>query len=149
MIKFTSHIERGEVNRMKKEYNLKIEDNQGIWNVSFESKTKGSLIKRALIKELWNSEPLTINTLVDRLKTSGKKVSNTISHQRLSNIIRGCKLFEIVGDALTGGVNPIVYINGENDFTSQYTVSKSKYKAYTYKLNKDYLLRWELHNGDI
>ena len=133
---------------MKKEYNLKIEDNQGTWNITFESKTKGSLIKRALIKELWNSEPLTINKLVDRLKTSGKKVSNTISHQRLSNIIRGCKLFEIVGDTLTGSVNPNTYINGENDYTAtQYSVSK--YKAYTYKLNKDYLLGWELHNDNI
>ena len=143
MIKFTSHIERGEVNRMKKEYNLKIEDNQGIWNVSFESKTKGSLIKRALIKELWNSEPLTINTLVNRLKTGGKKVSNTISHQRLSNIIRGCKLFEIVGDALTGSITS----NGvlETNYSSYSRV----HKVYTYKLNKDYLLRWELHNGDI
>ena len=133
---------------MKKEYNLKIEDNQGTWNVTFESKTKGSLIKRALIKELWNSEPLTINKLVDRLKTSGKKVSNTISHQRLSNIIRGCKLFEIVGDTLTGSVNAINYINGKNDYTCAQH-NGSKYKAYTYKLNKDYLLRWELNNEDI
>tara|TARA_R100001230_G_C5490764_1_gene38439 strand:+ start:93 stop:497 length:405 start_codon:yes stop_codon:yes gene_type:complete len=134
---------------MKKEYNLKIEDNQGTWNITFESKTKGSLIKRALIKELWNSEPLTINKLVDRLKTSGKKVSNTISHQRLSNIIRGCKLFEIVGDTLTGSVNPSTYINNKgNGYTASY-YSVSKYKAYTYKLNKDYLLRWELNNDDI
>ena len=132
---------------MKKEYNLKIEDNQGTWNVTFESKTKGSLIKRALIKELWNSEPLTINKLVDRLKTSGKKVSNTISHQRLSNIIRGCKLFEIVGDTLTGSVNAINYINGENSYAGE--CLRGKYKAYTYKLNKDYLLRWELNNEDI
>jgi len=143
MIKFTSHIERGEVNRMKKEYNLKIEDNQGIWNVSFESKTKGSLIKRALIKELWNSEPLTINTLVNRLKTGGKKVSNTISHQRLSNIIRGCKLFEIVGEAFTGTATS----NGVREI--YYSSYSQRYKVYTYKLNKDYLLRWELHNGDI
>jgi len=147
MIKFTSHIERGEVNRMKKEYNLKIEDNQGIWNVSFESNTKGSLIKRALIKELWNSEPLTINTLVDRLKSSGNKVSKTISHQRLSNIIRGCKLFEIVGDTLTGSVRPNSYINGEMLMKMESTLSK--YKVYTYKLNKDYLLGWELYNDDI
>ena len=127
---------------MKKEYNLKIEDNQGIWNVSFESKTKGSLIKRALIKELWNSEPLTINTLVDRLKSGGKKVSKTISHQRLSNIIRGCKLFEIVGDTLTGSTT----IHNNNYHYSNYS---QRYKVYTYKLNKDYLLGWELYNDDI
>ncbi len=129
---------------MKKEYNLKIKDNQGIWKVSFESKKKGSLIKKALIKELWNSEPLTVNTLVVRLKAGSKKVSNTVSHQRLSNIIRGCKLFEIVGDTLTGGVSANTYIDGENKYTGE--LLRGKYKAYTYKLNKDYLLGWELHN---
>tara|TARA_R110002020_G_scaffold258131_1_gene471839 strand:+ start:77 stop:505 length:429 start_codon:yes stop_codon:yes gene_type:complete len=131
---------------VKKEYNLKIKDNQGLWNVSFESKTKGSLIKGALIKVLWDSEPLAIKTLVDRLKCSGKKVSNTVSHQRLSNIIRGCKLFEIVGDTLTGTVAPNLYLNGENKYAN---AEAYKYKAYTYKLNKDYLLGWELHNDNI
>ena len=123
---------------VKKEYNLKIKDNQGLWNVSFESKTKGSLIKGALIKVLWDSEPLAIKTLVDRLKCSGKKVSNTVSHQRLSNIIRGCKLFEIVGDTEE-------YYGSAIDSTRR----DMPYKVYIYKLNKDYLKGWGLLDVNI
>jgi hypothetical protein len=123
---------------MKKEYNLKIEDDSGIWQVTFESKTKGSLIKGALIRELWGSEPLTVYTLMDRLRESGSKLSNTISHQRLTNIIRGCKLFEIVGDTEE-------YYGSAIDSTRR----DMPYKVYIYKLNKDYLKGWGLLDVNI
>ena len=129
---------------MKKEYNLKIEDNQGTWNVTFEAKTKGSLIKRALIQTLWDSEPLTIKSLMEKLIHTGKKVSNTISHQRLSNIIRGCKMFEVVSNTITGGNDSIsnFAVAGVGCWGGEY-MRGSSYKVFTYKLNKDYL-KYEL-----
>ena len=120
------------MNKMKKEYKLKIKDNQGTWNVTFEAKIKGSRIKRALIQTLWDSEPLTVKRLVTELCSINKVLSNIVTHQKISNIIRGEKLFESV------------------DLVSvPHTYYVSSYKTLTYKLNKDYLKGCELINGDI
>mgnify|MGYP003659480887 FL=1 len=103
---------------MKKEYTIKIKNNEGQCNVTFVSKSKGSLIKRALIKTLWDSEPITVRTLVQRLTTSGDKtISNTVTHQKITNMLRGIHWIEKVD------------------------VSRCSrgYATYTYKLNKSLL----------
>ena len=133
MIKFTSWIKRGEVNKMKKEYNLKIEDKEQEWTITFETKPKNVYLKKAIIKTLWNSEPLTILRLMEVL-TSYKGTRNTsnvigksVTRNRLSNILRG-EHWISVADMVTTASN---YVSGS-------------YETNRYKLNKDFLKGCEL-----
>tara|TARA_R110002020_G_scaffold258229_1_gene471942 strand:- start:2929 stop:3264 length:336 start_codon:yes stop_codon:yes gene_type:complete len=106
---------------MKKEYTIKIKNSEGQCNVTFVSKPKGSLIKRALIKTLWDSEPITVKTLVHRLTTHdsnnvGKSVSRVVTHQKITNMLRGIDWVRTVD-----------------------TDSSGRYTTYTYKLDKSLL----------
>ena len=118
---------------MKKEYNLKIEEEEQIWNITFETRPKNVNIKKAIIKTLWNSEPLTIRALMNILtslkgsRNTSNVVGKSISVGRLSNILRG-EHWISVADFVTVGSD---YATGT-------------YGINSYKLNKDYFKGCEL-----
>ena len=121
------------MNKMKKEYNLKIEEEEQIWNITFETRPKNVNIKKAIIKTLWNSEPLTIRALMNILtslkgsRNTSNVVGKSISVGRLSNILRG-EHWISVADFVTVGSD---YATGT-------------YGINCYKLNKDYFKGCEL-----
>jgi len=103
---------------MKKEYTIKIDN----YKISFKTKPKNVAIKRALVKALWDSPPVTIHSLIDRLMSCGSKVvSDTTSYQRLGNIIRGENFIHAVDTTTIKGVHG------------------STYESYSYKLNHDFI----------
>ena len=108
---------------MKKEYNVKLENGR----LFFESKSKGVATKMALLKILWESEPIPIHTIAAKLNEEYRRYSTT--HQRLSNLINGHKIFKVVGS------------------TTVSTVLGGSYESPTYAINDNYV-RFEL-NDDI
>jgi len=108
---------------MKKEYNIKLENGR----LFFESKPKGVYTKMALLKILWESEPIPIHTIAAKLNEEYRRYSTT--HQRLSNLINGHKIFKVVGS------------------TTVSTVLGGSYESPTYAINDNYV-RFEL-NDDI
>ena len=108
---------------MKKEYNIKLENGK----LFFESKPKGVYTKMALLKILWESEPIPIHTIAQKINDEYRRYSTT--HQRLSNLINGHKLFKVVGSTMVS------------------TAMGGYYEAPTYSINTNYV-RFE-SNDDI
>ena len=108
---------------MKKEYNVKLENGR----LFFESKPKGVYTKMALLKILWESEPIPIYTIAAKINEDYRRFSTT--PQRLSNLINGHKIFKVVG------------------LTRVKTIQGGWYEAPTYSINTNYV-RFE-SNDDI
>ena len=108
---------------MKKEYNVKLENGR----LFFESKPKGVYTKMALLKILWESEPIPIHTIAQKINDEYRRYSTT--HQRLSNLINGHKLIKVVGSTMVS------------------TAMGCYYEAPTYSINTNYV-RFE-SNDDI
>ena len=60
---------------MKKEYNIKLENGR----LFFESKPKGVYTKMALLKILWESEPIPIHTIAAKLNDEYRRYSKSIN----------------------------------------------------------------------
>ena len=107
---------------MKKEYNVKLKNGR----LFFESKSKGVATKMALLKILWESEPIPIHTIAAKLNEEYRRYSTT--HQRLSNLINGHKIFKVVGSTIVS------------------TVLGGSYESPTYAINDNYV-RFEINDN--
>ena len=49
------------------EYKVKIKDEDGYWEVKFSSKSRAALVKKLMIKAMWDCGPLTCESIMEKL----------------------------------------------------------------------------------